>query len=61
MAFKQGEYTLHTKEVTLKGGRKQNIYFFAKSKPISGTPCDKPDGYNVGINKKSGLPYLKKA
>ena len=61
MAYKEGEYTLHKKDVVLKGGRKQTIYFFSKRKPKSGTPCDKPDGYTVGINKRTGLPYLKKA
>ena len=61
MAYTHGEYTLYNKTVTLKGGRKQTIYFFAKNKPKSGTPCDKPAGYTVGINKRTTLPYLKKA
>lgn len=60
MAFEVDEYTLHKREVTLKGGRKSEIYFFAKSKPKSGVPCEKPDGYIVGRNKRTGLPYLKK-
>jgi hypothetical protein len=61
MAYKQGEYTLHTMKVKLRGGKAQQIYFFSKGKPKSGTPCDKPNGYTVGVNKKTGLPYLKKA
>ncbi len=24
------------------------------------TPCDKPDNMKVGVNKRTGLPYLKK-
>ena len=28
--------------------------------PKSGTPCDKPDNMIVGVNKRTGLPYLKK-
>jgi len=61
MVYKEGEYTLHKKDVKLRGGRIQTIYFFSKAKPKSGTPCDKPAGYTVGINKRTGLPYLKKA
>ena len=62
MAYTQGNYTLHTKSVVLRGGRKQNIYFFCKggNKPKSGSPCDKPDNMTVGVNKRTGLPYLKK-
>ncbi len=26
----------------------------------SGTPCDKPDNMVVDVNKRTGLPYLKK-
>lgn len=61
MAFAKDGYTLHTREVKLKGGRLQTIYFFAKSKPKSGRPCDMPVGYKVGKNPRTGLPYLKKA
>ncbi|MBI4394042.1 MAG: hypothetical protein HY556_09645 [Euryarchaeota archaeon] len=61
--FEHKGYTLHTRQVTLNGGRKQTIYFFAKTgnKPKSGKPCDKPEEYKVGVNKRTGLPYLKKA
>jgi len=59
MAYKHGEYTLHTRNVTLRGGRKQDIYYFCKGKPKSGTPCEKPAGKVVGVNKRTGLPYLK--
>lgn len=61
MAFAKDGYTLHTREVKLKGGRLQTIYFFAKSKPKSGRPCDMPVGYKIGKNPRTGLPYLKKA
>lgn len=55
-----GEYTLHTKEATLRGGRKQQIYFFAKKEKKDATPCAKPEGYEVTVNEKTGLPLLKK-
>ncbi len=56
------EYFLHSKEVTLKGGRKQRIFWFAtedKLKPKY-TLEELPEGYKVVENKKTGLPILKK-
>jgi len=60
MAFTHEGWTLYTRDVKLKGGRNQTIYFFSKRTPKSGTPCDKPANYSVGVNKRTGLPYLKK-
>ena len=52
-------YHLNCKDVTLKStGRVQRIYFF--SKDARSTGCDKPDGYNVKENKRTGLPFLTK-
>lgn len=61
MAYKHGDYTLHCRDVKLKGGREQKIYFFSKKVPKSGSPCEKPSNMTVGVNKRTGLPYLKKA
>ncbi len=58
--YKIGEYTLYTKEVKLRGGRKQRIYFFSKKKPENAIPCSLPEGYEVKINERTGLPFLKK-
>jgi len=60
MAYTHEGWTLYTRDVTLKGGRRQTSYFFSKKTPKSGTPCDKPADYSVGVNKRTGLPYLKK-
>jgi len=62
MAYTQGAYTLYTLQINWKGtpGTKRTIYFFAKAKPERGTPCDLPPGYSVGVNSRTGLPYLKK-
>jgi hypothetical protein len=64
MAFtyrsKGKEYTLYTREVKLKGGKVQRIYFFSARKPKSGNPTDKPDRYDVKVNNRTGLPFLKK-
>lgn len=53
-------YTLYTREVQLKNGGKRTIYFFSKRKPRSGKMCAKPLGYHVGVNERTGLPFLKK-
>ena len=60
MGFEYQGWQLYTRIVVLKGGRKQPIYFFSKRSPKSGEKCDKPEAYEVGVNKRTGLPYLKK-
>lgn len=56
-----GLYTLYSKLVQLKNGKTQLIYFFSKRKPKSGAPAIFPDGFEVQVSERSGLPYLKKA
>lgn len=52
-------YYLHSKEVTLRGGRSQTIYFFAQDvRP--GALDSVPAGYMVMENARTGLPMLKK-
>lgn len=64
MAFSQvnskGQtYNLHQKDVTLKGGRLQRIYFFARD--VREGACDSlPAGYVVVENPRTGLLVLKK-
>lgn len=60
MAFQHNGYTLHAREVALKGGHKQVIYFFSQRNPKSGVPVEMPLGYTLAFNKRTGLPYLKK-
>ncbi len=58
---KTGEtYYLHSKDVTLRGGRKQTIYFFARD-VRDGALDDIPSGYTTMENSRTGLPMLKKA
>ena len=57
---KTGEtYYLHSKDVTLRGGRKQTIYYFARTEK-EGALDDLPAGYAVMENSRTGLPMLKK-
>src|ERR1051326_9449918 len=60
MAFVKDGYTLYSRNVTLKGGRQQTIYFFAKGKPKSGNPTDLPNGYEVATTTRTGLPILRR-
>jgi len=53
-------YYLHSKEVTLRGGRKQTIYFFARD-VRDGAVDSLPAGYMVMENSRTGLPMLKKS
>lgn len=53
-------YYLHSKVVTLKGGQKQTIYYFAGA-PGAGAINALPAGYQVVENERTGLPLLKKA
>jgi len=58
---KSGEtYYLHSRNVTLRGGRKQTIYFFAREVK-DGAIDEVPEGYVVVENARTGLPMLKKA
>jgi len=62
MAFEYKGYVLHERDVKLKNGKKNTIRFFCTKgkKPKSGKPADKPANMVVGVNKRTGLPYLKK-
>jgi hypothetical protein len=53
-------YYLHTREVTLKNGRVQRIYFFARD-VRAGALESVPAGYTVVETKRTGMPVLKKA
>ena len=50
-------YYLHTKDVTLKGGSNQTLYYFAKAQRSNA--CDLPAGKKVVENERTGLPFVK--
>lgn len=52
-------YFLHSKVVTLKGGRKQPIFYFAKVAGV-GAQNEVPAAYKVIESARTGLPILKK-
>ena len=57
---KNKTYYLHKKDTTLKNGRQQTIYFFAKDVRDGDALDTVPDGYMVS-ESRNGLPVLKKA
>lgn len=58
---KKGQtYYLHTREVTLKNGRVQRIYFFARD-VREGVLYELPAGYMVIETERTGMPVLKKS
>ncbi len=59
---KKGQtYYLHTREVTLKNGRKQRIFFFARDVRPQMALEAVPAGYQVMETQRTGMPVLKKA
>lgn len=54
------KYYLHFKDVTLRGGKKQRIYFFARD-VRDGSLDEVPAGYEVMETKRTGMPVLKKS
>lgn len=52
-------YYLHTRDVTLKNGRVQTIYFFARD-IREGALATVPAAYQVIETSRTGMPVLKK-
>ena len=52
-------YYLHYKDVNLKGGRMQRIYYFARD-IRDGALDDVPGGFQVIETERTGMPILKK-
>jgi hypothetical protein len=58
--FVYSGYTLYSRSVSLKNGGERTIWFFSKKTPQSGQMARKPAGFHVGVNERTGLPFLKK-
>jgi len=63
--YKHEGYTLYKKDVKTKSKKskdkkKREVYFFSKQKRNKAEPSDLPKGFEVRINRKTGVPYLRK-
>ncbi|HET6398724.1 MAG TPA: hypothetical protein VFH47_04145 [Candidatus Thermoplasmatota archaeon] len=58
--FRHEEWALYTREVELADGRPQKVYFFSRGEPKNGEPAGMPEGYEVAVNERTGLPYLRR-
>ena len=52
-------YYLHFRDVTLRGGREQRIYFFARDERENSLDAV-PEGYEVVETERTGMPVLRK-
>lgn len=50
-------YYLNCKDVTLRGGKVQRIYYFSKDE--RDTACDLPENKEVGENPRNGFLTIK--
>lgn len=53
-------YYLHSKLVTLRGGRQQRIYYFAKQEKPGESVEEVPAGFQVTENPRNGFLTLKR-
>jgi hypothetical protein len=52
------KYYLNCKDVVLRGGKKQKIYYFSKDERPEA--CDMPDGFVVNENPRNSFLTLKR-
>jgi len=52
-------YYLNSKQVTLRGGKVQTIYYFSKDERPEG--CDLPEGFTVNENPRNGFLTIKRS
>ena len=58
--YRYGDYALYRKEIKVGPGKKRTIHFFSRTEPEDGGPVNLPEGYEVKVNKKTGVPYIRK-
>lgn len=53
-------YYLNSKEVILRGGKKQTIYYFSKDLRPETAVDELPEGMEVNINTRNGFMTIKR-
>ena len=58
MPYKYRNWTLYKGSVNIDEETQITTYFFSRWMPRKGLPSELPDGVEVEINRRTGLPYL---
>ena len=58
--FRFNGYNLYKKVIKINEEDDRIIHFFAKEPPETGEPANLPSGYEVKINRRTGVPYIRK-
>ena len=53
-------FTLYKRTIKRHDKKNKTIHFFSKVKPKAGKPCHLPNGYQIAVNHKTRIPYIKK-
>lgn len=59
-SFERNGYTLYARDQKVRGEKILTVFFFSKRVPVVGRPISVPEGYVVQVEKKTGIPFLKK-
>ena len=59
MAYIYRKWTLYKGLIDINEDTQITTYFFSRWTPKKGMPSDLPDGCEVELNERTGLPYLK--
>jgi hypothetical protein len=55
-----GDFKLYKKEIPISESEKRTVHFFSKGKPEDGEATRLPQGYEVIINRETGIPYIRR-
>jgi predicted flap endonuclease-1-like 5' DNA nuclease len=58
-AYTHNGYTLYRRDVATKSGSRP-LYFFSKGQPRTGEASALPQGHEVGVNERTGVPFLRR-
>lgn len=58
--YRYGAYSLYKKEISIGDDKTRIVHFFSKKPPEDSQPSHLPSGYKVKVNRKTGVPFIKK-
>lgn len=58
--YQYGAYSLYKKEISIGNDKTRIVHFFSKKPPEDSQPSHLPSGYEVKVNRKTGVPFIKK-